>query len=75
MSPRTLANSSPSLFINIDVGTPLREKVLAKVTSGSKKGSKFFKFNFTKNSSTLFSFSFPILIGKTFKLLSDKFAL
>jgi len=74
MSPRTLANSSPSLFINIDVGTPLREKVLAKVTSGSKKGSKFFKFNFTKNSSTLFSFSFPILIGKTFKLLSDKFA-
>ena len=36
IEPIILANSWPSLLIKIDVGTPLRENVLANVVGGSK---------------------------------------
>ena len=39
--------ASPSGFQWFDLMDQTPEQVLAKVTSGSKKGSKFFKFNFT----------------------------
>ena len=40
-----LANSLPSLLKSIEVGTPLKESVLAKVIGASKYGSKCSIFN------------------------------
>ena len=57
IEPIILENSLPSLLKSIEVGTPLKESVLAKVIGASKYGSKCSIFNSWKKSLIFFKLS------------------